>query len=95
MASSSAAVIIQPQVNSTVRRGEDIDSRCLTSSWLAPAPSTRTRIFRRNRAGTWQIAAASTSRWSVNVFDPALPGRSSIARHSRVFAAQAPSGWKP
>jgi hypothetical protein len=48
MASSSAAVIIHPQVNSTVRRREDIDNRCLTSSWLAPAPSTRTRTLRRN-----------------------------------------------
>jgi len=62
MASSSAAVIIQPQVNSTLRRGHDIDSRCLMSSWLAPAPSTRTRTRARNRAGTWRIAAASTSR---------------------------------
>ena len=95
MASSSAAVIIQPQVNSTFRRGEDRDSRCLMRSWLAPAPSTRTRILRRNRAGTCRSAAASTSLWSVNVFDPALPGRSSMARHSRVFAHQAPSGWKP
>jgi hypothetical protein len=32
-------VIIQPQVNRTVRRGEDIDSRCLISSWLALALS--------------------------------------------------------
>ena len=64
-------------------------------SWLAPAPSTRTRIFRRNRDGTCLSAAASTSLWSVNVFDPALPGRSSMARHSRVFRHQAPSGWKP
>ena len=43
MASSSAAVIIHPQVNRTFRRGERRDSRCFTSSWLAPAPSTRTR----------------------------------------------------
>ena len=61
IAASSAGVIIHPQVNSTFRRGEDIDSRCLMSSWLAPAPSTRTRIFLRNRAGTCRIAAASTS----------------------------------
>ena len=61
MASSSAAVIIQPQVNSTVRRGEDSDSRCLMSSWLAPAPSTRTSSRDRNRAGICRIAAASTS----------------------------------
>ena len=62
------------------------------SSWLAPAPSTRTMIFFRNRAGTCRTAAASTSLWSANVFEPALPGRSSIARHSRVFATQAPKG---
>ena len=84
MASSSAAVIIQPQVNSRIRRGEDSVSRCLTSSWLAPAPSTRTRIFRRNRAGTCRIAAASTSLWSVNVFEPGVAGaqqhRQALAR---------------
>jgi hypothetical protein len=62
IAASSAAVIIQPQVNSTVFRGEDMASRCLISSWLAPAPSTRTMILRRNRAGTCRRAAASTSR---------------------------------
>ena len=62
IASSSAPVIIHPQVNSTLRRGEDIDSRCLMRSWLAPAPSTRTRTLARNRAGTCRIAAASTSR---------------------------------
>ena len=88
-------MIIHPQVMSIVRRGDDSDSRCLMSSWLAPAPSTRTRILARNRGGTWRIAAASTSLWSANVFEPALPGRSSMARHSRVFAAHAPNGWKP
>ena len=52
MASSSAAVIIQPQVNSrTSGAPRTSDSRCLMSSWLAPALSTRTMIFRRNRAG--------------------------------------------
>ena len=64
-------------------------------SWLAPAPSTRTRIWRRNRAGACRRAAASTSWWSVKVFDPALPGRRSMCRHSRVFAHQAPRGWNP
>jgi hypothetical protein len=29
------------------------------------------------------------------VFEPALPGRSSIARLSAVLASHAPSGWKP
>ena len=33
--------------------------------------------------------------WSVTVFEPALPGRSSIARLSPVFAHHAPSGWNP
>jgi hypothetical protein len=95
MASSSAPVIIHPVVNSTVFRLEFRDSRCLTRSWLAPAPSTRARILRRNRDGTCFSASASTSLWSVNVFDPAFPGRSFMARHSRVLAHQAPSGWKP
>ena len=49
MASSSAGMIVQPQVNSMVLRGEDSDRRWPMRSWLAPAPSTRTRIFRRNR----------------------------------------------
>ncbi len=85
----------QPQVNSTVRRRVHSDSRWLISSWLAPAPSTRTSSFDRMRAGIWRIAAVSTARWSAKVFDPALPGRSSIARFSAVLASQAPSGWKP
>jgi hypothetical protein len=62
IASSSAGVIIHPQVNGTVRRGVASDSRCAISSWLAPAPSTRTSSRDRNRAGTCAIAAASTSR---------------------------------
>ena len=95
MASSSAAVIIHPVVNSSVFRFEDRDSRCLIRSWLAPAPSTRTMALRRNRDGTCFRASASTSLWSVNVFDPALPGLSFMARHSRVFRHQAPNGWKP
>ena len=95
MASSSAGMIVQPQVNSMVLRGEDRPSRWPMRSWLAPAPSTRTMTLRRNREGTCFRAAASTSSWSVKVFDPALPGRSSMARHSRVFRHQAPNGWKP
>ena len=61
MACSSAAVIIHPVVNSTFLRFELRDSRCSTRSWLAPAPSTRTMIFQRNRDGTCRSAAASTS----------------------------------
>jgi hypothetical protein len=37
IASSSAAVIIGPQVNSMVLRGEKRDSMYLRTSWLAPA----------------------------------------------------------
>ena len=88
-------MIIQPQVNSTVRRREASDSRWVISSWLAPAPSTRTSSRDRMREGIWRIAAVSTAAWSAKVFEPALPGRSSIARHSAVFASHAPSGWKP
>jgi len=58
----SAAVIIQPQVNSTARRAEDSDCRCSMSSWLAPAPSTRTSSRDRIRAGICRIAAVSTVR---------------------------------
>ena len=73
MAASSAAVIIQPQVNSTALRGEDMPSRCLIRSWLAPTPSTRTMIFRRNLAGTCRTAAASTSRWSGVSYSLVVP----------------------
>ena len=62
IACSSASVIAQPQVNSTVRRREDSDSRWVISSWLAPAPSTRTSSRDRIRAGIWRIAAVSTAR---------------------------------
>ena len=62
IAASSASVIIQPQLKSTFRRGEDMPSRCLMSSWLALALSTRTRTLARNQAGTSRIAAASISR---------------------------------
>ena len=45
--------------------------------------------------GDLRIAAASTAMWSAASLDPALPGRSSIASDSAVFASHAPSGWKP
>ena len=38
MARSSAPVMAQPQLNSAVRHREESDSRCVISSWLAPAP---------------------------------------------------------
>ena len=95
IASSSASRMVQPQVNRMIRCGEDRPSRWPMRSWLAPAPSTRTSILRRDRAGTCRIAAVSTSLWSVNGLDPAFPGRRVIARHSRVLRHQAPSGWKP
>jgi hypothetical protein len=37
-------------------RGEDRDSTCPVSSWLAPAPSTRTMILLRKPAGTCRRA---------------------------------------
>jgi hypothetical protein len=39
IAASPASVIIQPQLKSTFRRGEDMPGKCLMSSWLAPAPA--------------------------------------------------------
>ena len=69
-------VIIHPQVNSTIRRGEDIASRCLIELVARAGPvDADQQLATANRAGTCRIAAASTSRWSANVFDPALPGR--------------------
>ena len=67
----------------------------MIGSWLAPAPSTRTSSRDRMRAGICRSAAVSTAAWSAKVFDPALPGRSSIASDSAVLASQAPRGWKP
>ena len=52
-------------------------------------------VLLRKAADQAGLAAASTSRWSVNVLEPAFPGRSSIARHSRVLEQHAPNGWKP
>ena len=46
----------------TVRRREASDSRWVISSWLAPAPSTRTSSRERIREGICRIAAVSTAR---------------------------------
>ena len=48
--------------DTTVRRRDDSDSRLPISSWLAPAPSTRTSSSDRIRAGICRIAAVSTVR---------------------------------
>src|ERR1700722_21005255 len=61
MASSSVAMMVQPRVTRAFFLGDDRASRCPMRSCLAPAPSTRTRIWRRNRAGACRRAAASTS----------------------------------
>lgn len=45
--------------------------------------------------GIWVRAWPSTVRWSEAVLDPALPGRSSMARHSMVLAHHAARGWNP
>jgi hypothetical protein len=47
IAASSTSVIVQPTVNRTVRRPVFIRWRCSSNSCVAPAPSMRTRIFRR------------------------------------------------
>ena len=94
MACSSDWVMAHPQVNSTVRRRDDSDSRCLMSSWLAPAPSTRTSSFDRIREGPPERRGQHREVVGEG-FDPAFPGRSSMARHSRVLEHHAASGWKP
>ena len=64
------------------------------SSWLAPAvdadhdPAPGPGRDLRDRAGQHLDMVGDG-------IGAALPGRSSIARHSDVFASQAPSGWKP
>ena len=40
-------------------------------------------------------ARSITVLWSAAVFEPAFPGRNSIANASRVSSAYAPSGWNP
>ena len=83
-----------PQVNSTVRRRDDSDSRRRSArGWRRPVDADQQldRIW----AGIWPIAAVSTAGWSAKVFGPALPSRSSIASYSAVLASHAASGWKP
>ena len=48
--------------DTTVRHRDDSDSRWPISSWLAPAPSTRTSSRERMRAGIWRSAAVRTAR---------------------------------
>ncbi len=62
---------------------------------MAPAPSTRMRIFAWEEPGICARAAVKTVRWSATVLLPALPSRSSIARDSCVLAHHAASGWNP
>jgi hypothetical protein len=95
VASSSAAVIIHPQVNSAVRRGEDSDSGRSDEIAAGAGPVDADEDLLPEPGRTCRSAAAGTSLLSANVFDPAFPGRSSMARHSRVLASQAPSGWMP
>ena len=62
---------------------------------MAPAPSMRFSSLARRAGGSWSIAAATTFRWSATVLEPALPGRSSMARDSLVLAHHAARGWNP
>jgi hypothetical protein len=78
MACSSASVIIQPQVNSTVRRRVDRDSRWVTRSWLAPAPSIRISSFDRHRAG--ELGECRGQHLDV-VADGAGPGVAGAQEH--------------
>ena len=62
-----------------------------SSSWVAPAPSTRIKTFRPVRRparyeGSCRNAARMTVRWSAAVFEPAFPGRSNAANGSPVLS---------
>jgi hypothetical protein len=48
----------------------------LTSSWLAPAPSTVIISLRRKAGGSTAIAASVSAVWSAAVLLPAEPRRS-------------------
>src|SRR5260370_31700214 len=61
IACSSAPVMAQPQVNSTVRRGVASDSRCAISSWLSPAPPSRTSSRQRMQEAILRLVAVSTA----------------------------------
>ena len=49
--------------------------------------------------GSWASASRAASIWSAAVFEPAFPGRSTMARGSPFpsapWSAQAVIGWKP
>ena len=63
-----------------------------SSSWVEPAPSTRISTERPERWPAWLSAGSCLSAWritvmwSVAVFEPAFPLRSSIATGSPVTA---------
>ena len=95
MASSSAAVIIQPQVNSTDPPRGGQGQQVLHELVAGAGPVDADQDLLPEPGRDLPDRRGSTSLWSANVFDPALPGRRSMARHSRVLASRAPSGWKP
>ena len=87
MACSSASVMAQPQVNSTVRRRVLSDSRWLTSSWLAPAPFMLVAPSTIATAMETSVMPRSTSgnlpaRSSAGPSPPVSPARSASLRSS-------------
>ena len=66
---------------------------------MPPPESARTRTLRRRWRGSCASASRAVSMWSAAVFDPAFPGRSTIASGSPFppapWSAQAVIGWNP
>ena len=64
------------------------------SSWLAPAPSTRTRILHRTGPGP----AAGRSQHLLVIGERVRPGLPGPQQHGQALAGisePGPSGWKP
>jgi hypothetical protein len=53
------------------------------------------RVDQKRDQETASAVGFGTVMWSVTVFEPALPERSSMAKLSPVFAHHAPRGWNP
>ena len=66
---------------------------------MPPPESVRTSTLRRRCRGSCASASRVASMWSAAVFDPAFPGRSTMASGSPFppapWSAQAVIGWKP
>jgi hypothetical protein len=82
IASPSAGRMVQPQVNSTVMRLVDRESRCFTRPWLAACwcRTGRTRPLARRRSSPGPPSATAGSSSGVILARPASPCNRTVAR---------------